>query len=211
MAETTFFILGGVLVGLALLLSAVGLRWERFPGSRGLAVTIPILIAALVVATGAFAWIQAEDHQDEYAAELAAERAEAADERAAQLSEQLAAAEGTSPDAGDDGGQPPEEGGGAGPADTTLELTSPEDGSLSFDTETLEADAGTIAIDYTNPSPVPHDVAIEADGATVAQGEVVTDGGTSTAEADLESGAYAFFCSVPGHREAGMEGELTVR
>ena len=61
-----------------------------------------------------------------------------------------------------------------------------------------------------NDSPVPHDVSIEGGGVD-ERGKEVTDGGTSTVTADLKPGAYTFYCSVPGHREAGMEGKLTVR
>ena len=39
----------------------------------------------------------------------------------------------------------------------------------------------------------------------------MTDGATSTVEVDLKAGEYAFYCSVPGHREGGMEGKLTVK
>ncbi|HSI79981.1 MAG TPA: plastocyanin/azurin family copper-binding protein [Solirubrobacterales bacterium] len=208
MAETTFFILGGVAVALALLLSAIGLRREGFPGTARRAVAIGVLFAALVAATGAFAWVQAAEHQEEHAEELAAERAEAFAERAAQTEEQIGAAEGATGPEGEADAPPAET---AAEAETTLDLTSPEDGSLRFDTDSLAADAGVIAIEYTNPSPVPHNVAIEGDGETLAEGEVVTDGGTSIAETEVQSGAYVFFCTVPGHREAGMEGELTVR
>ena len=41
-------------------------------------------------------------------------------------------------------------------------------------------------------------------------GDIVANGGTSTVEVDLEAGEYSFYCSVPGHREGGMEGALTV-
>lgn len=53
-----------------------------------------------------------------------------------------------------------------------------------------------------------HDFTIDELDAYVAadRGEAAT-GGVS---AD-EPGTYSYYCSVPGHREAGMEGTLTVR
>ena len=54
----------------------------------------------------------------------------------------------------------------------------------------------------------PHDVTFEElgdDPVVVAQG-----GETATGTAELEPGTYTYYCSVPGHRSAGMEGELTV-
>lgn len=56
---------------------------------------------------------------------------------------------------------------------------------------------------------VPHGLAIEGvqDGAELAACE---GGGSGNATVELEAGDYTFFCTVPGHREAGMEGTLTV-
>ena len=59
-------------------------------------------------------------------------------------------------------------------------------------------------------SPTPHDIAVEGNGVD-DKGEIVSNGGVSQFEADLKPGEYAFFCSVPGHREGGMEGKLTVK
>ena len=50
---------------------------------------------------------------------------------------------------------------------------------------------------------------LEGDGVDEV-GEIVKDGGTSTVEAEVQAGEYTFYCSVPGHREGGMEGTLTV-
>ncbi len=62
----------------------------------------------------------------------------------------------------------------------------------------------------TNPSSMPHDIALEGNGVDVV-GEVVTDGGVSTVSANLQPGTYTFFCSVDSHADAGMKGTLTVK
>jgi plastocyanin len=95
-------------------------------------------------------------------------------------------------------------GGGA-----TLSLQA-DPSQLKFDKSALSAKAGKVTIAMKNPSQVQHDVAIEGNGVNV-QGAIVGNGGTSTATASLKAGTYTFFCSVDGHRQAGMQGTLTVK
>jgi plastocyanin len=101
----------------------------------------------------------------------------------------------------------PAEGGGEA---TELQLAADPGGALAYEPTSLEAPAGSVALVLTNDSDVPHNVAIEGDGNVIAEGEIFAGGGTRTTTADLEAGSYVFFCSVPGHREGGMEGTLTV-
>jgi uncharacterized cupredoxin-like copper-binding protein len=91
---------------------------------------------------------------------------------------------------------------------TTLQLAADPDGALEFDQESLEAPAGMVMIELENEASVPHDVAVEGQGVD-EKSETVT-GGSTTLMVELEPGTYTFYCSVPGHREAGMEGTLTV-
>jgi uncharacterized cupredoxin-like copper-binding protein len=58
-----------------------------------------------------------------------------------------------------------------------------------------------------NDASMPHDILIKGDG----QGPVVQDGKTSEVSANLKAGSYEFYCSVPGHEQAGMKGTLTVK
>jgi mono/diheme cytochrome c family protein len=93
-----------------------------------------------------------------------------------------------------------------------LEIDADPSGQLAYVVSTASAEAGTLQIDSRNESTVPHDIALEGpDGAELAKGETVSGGGVSTVSADVRPGRYTFFCSLPGHREGGMEGTLTVR
>jgi plastocyanin len=116
---------------------------------------------------------------------------------------------------GGDDENPEEPGGGApAPAPTggggTLQLKAVASGQLRFDPETLRADAGKVTLVMDNPATLPHNVAIEGPGVDEV-GEVVQKGGKSRVTATLRAGKYTFYCSVPGHREGGMVGTLTVR
>lgn len=92
---------------------------------------------------------------------------------------------------------------------TTLQLAADAGGAFKFDQDALEAPAGMIMIELTNDASIPHNVAVEGNGVD-EESETVT-GSNTTLMVQLDPGTYTFYCSVPGHREGGMEGTLTVR
>ena len=97
---------------------------------------------------------------------------------------------------------------GAG-ASSSLSLAANPEGQLKYNTTTLSAKAGTVTITFTNDSPVEHNVTI-AQGSKVLGATPTFAGGSKTLTLNLQPGTYTFYCSVPGHRQAGMEGTLTV-
>jgi plastocyanin len=101
-------------------------------------------------------------------------------------------------------------GGGGGGASSNLKLSADPSGQLKFDKSSLSAKAGNVTITMDNPSSVPHGVAVEGNGVD-KDGKVVNKGGTSTVTVKLKPGKYEFYCPVPGHKQAGMEGDLTVK
>jgi uncharacterized cupredoxin-like copper-binding protein len=99
-----------------------------------------------------------------------------------------------------------ESGGGS-----TVKFEADPGGELAYTTTTATAKAGQVTIDFKNPQALTHDVAIEdSSGKEVGATELIASGEDSTT-VDLKPGTYHFFCTVPGHREAGMEGTLTVK
>jgi plastocyanin len=91
---------------------------------------------------------------------------------------------------------------------STIALAADPSGALKFDKTTLNAKSGTVTIDLTNKSSVPHAVAVEGNGVNKS-GQTIT-GGADKLTVDLKPGTYTFFCPVDGHRQAGMEGKLVV-
>jgi plastocyanin len=99
---------------------------------------------------------------------------------------------------------------GGGGGGETLDVAAVPSGALAFDKKTLTAKAGKVTIKMSNPSPVVHGVAIEGNGVD-QDGKTVPKGGTSTVTVTLKPGTYTFYCPVPGHKQGGMKGTLTVQ
>jgi plastocyanin len=100
-------------------------------------------------------------------------------------------------------------GGGAG-GGAALEFEADPNGGLAYTTDEATSEAGKVKVEFNNPQPAAHDVAIEdSNGGQVGKTDVITEGSDSTT-VSLKPGGYTFYCTVPGHREAGMEGTLTV-
>ena len=100
--------------------------------------------------------------------------------------------------------------GSSGGGGQQIALSAPADGSLVFDPTELEADAGTVTINFDNQSSsTPHAVEIQGDGVD-EKSDTVTGAKTSVTT-DLKAGEYKIFCPVGTHASQGMEGTLTVK
>ena len=98
----------------------------------------------------------------------------------------------------------------SGAAQTLAVAANPE-GLLKFQPSSLTAKAGKVTIDFTNSASVEHNLSVESPSKSVIGATPVFTGGKKTLTVTLTPGTYKFFCSVPGHRAAGMEGTLQVK
>jgi len=227
--KTLFYVCGIILASSALIVSFVGLKLKDFPGRA-----LPLVIgwfAIFVLGATTFAVRYGVEEQEEKAPEYAkaAKELEEAEGTGGFSNEGGALGGETekSEEEAEKGAEGPEEEEPVGPtegseekaggkqgsksaeATTTLDLAA-DATALAFDQTKLSAKAGKVTIDFTNPAPLEHNVVIEQDGKELAGFEPIIEGEESVS-ADLKPGTYTYFCSVPGHREAGMEGTLTVK
>jgi plastocyanin len=181
-SRTPFYIAGGVLVAWALILAlALGLRHPAFPGNLlGERMVIAISVVLVLAAMSA-------------AVITASEPAKAG-------------SQGASSSKPPSTGAPPS--GPAAPA-SNLKLAADPSGLLSYDTKQLSGKAGRVTIAFTNAASLEHNVTI-AQGSTQLGATPTFSGGTRTLTLNLKPGTYTFYCSVPGHRQSGMEGTLHV-
>ncbi len=119
------------------------------------------------------------------------------------VSEELAAAPRVECPEGSDCYDPPRAPGEGGAFTTDA-------GDFFFNNFEGEVGEGDIEITIVNVASGVHNIVF--DGANQGSDDVIqADGGaTATGVVNLFTGDYVFYCSIPGHREAGMEGTLTV-
>ncbi len=99
----------------------------------------------------------------------------------------------------------------AGGAGSSLSLAANPEGQLAYNTKSLSAKAGKVSIAFTNAAPLEHNLTVETSSGQTVGATPTFQGGSKTLSVNLKAGTYKFFCTVPGHRQAGMEGTLTVQ
>jgi plastocyanin len=80
---------------------------------------------------------------------------------------------------------------------------------IAYEDPPTEAPAGLLGITMDNQGNLVHNVVFEG----VEGDRVIAEapgGETATGQVELSAGDYVFYCSIPGHRAAGMVGDLTV-
>jgi plastocyanin len=181
-SKTAFYIAGGVLAAWAVIVSVVGVTRPGFPGGQTgerAVIGVSVLLVALTIT---MAVVTASKPPKESEAKAAAP------------------AGGAGPP-----GQAPPSGGASG----TVAIAADPSGQLKYDKTSLSARAGAVKVDFTNDSPVAHNVTIQQGSKNVSATATVTQAKASVT-AQLKPGTYTFYCSVDAHRQAGMVGTLKV-
>jgi len=100
---------------------------------------------------------------------------------------------------------------GSTPPTESVALQADPGGALAYVEKTLSAKPGELSIAFTNDSPIAHNVAVDdSKGNQLVESEIVT-GASTTAQFTAKPGKYTYYCTLPGHEEAGMKGTLTIK
>jgi plastocyanin len=207
-SKVPFYIAGGLLVVWALTLSlGLGMRKPDFPGSlagqRGVIAVTAVLVLAAVSTAVLTSSVPAKSAVPPTTTQ---ELAPVPDVSAPVVASSTGT---TSEPVATTGTPAPASSPASGKAGTALTLAANPSGLLAYNTKQLSAKAGTVTITFTNTSPLEHNVTI-AEGSKVLGATPTFVGGSRTLTLTLKPGKYTFYCSVPGHRQAGMEGTLNV-
>jgi uncharacterized cupredoxin-like copper-binding protein len=72
------------------------------------------------------------------------------------------------------------------------------------------AHTGTVTVTVKNTGSVTHALTVQMPSGPVSTGNIAP-GASATLKVDAtKAGKYTFFCPIPGHRQAGMQGVLVV-
>jgi plastocyanin len=89
-----------------------------------------------------------------------------------------------------------------------VHLSAPVSG-LRYDQKVVHAHSGRIKLVFLNRSALKHNVNVEQGEHEFGKSATVSHA-TTTFYVTLKAGKYNFYCSVPGHEDAGMHGTLIV-
>jgi plastocyanin len=200
-SKVPFYIAGGVLVAWALIVSlGLGMRRPDFPSGPSQQRAVIAVTVVLVLVAVSMAVVTSGGSTKKAATSTAAISSTVTSTTA------TSSASATSPTATTGTPAPPSS---PAAASTSLTLAANPEGQLSYNTKQLSAKAGKVTITMTNMAPEEHNVTV-AKGSTVLGATPTFQGGSKTLTLNLKPGTYTFYCSVPGHRQGGMEGTLTV-
>jgi plastocyanin len=79
--------------------------------------------------------------------------------------------------------------------------------AFAFEPADVQAPVGDVTITLVNDGTLPHALVING---TTLRLDARKEGDTCTGIVTLPAGRHEFWCDVPGHRQAGMEGTLTI-
>jgi plastocyanin len=198
-----FYWIGGATALAALVVSAIGIRSEKFPPSRGVMAGVIGIFVFLVVGSTTYAVVNARDEQSKHRAELAHEQEEAGAE---ELEAEETGAEG--PITGD--------GGAAAQAgdEEAVDAEAAEDNAVAMTEYAFGPDAVSVkageSVTADNQGATVHNLTIFDGSDELAGTEDVDPGQTDTLEVDVDPGTYEMICTIPGHEDLGMAGEFTV-
>jgi uncharacterized cupredoxin-like copper-binding protein len=206
-SKVPFYVAGGALVVWALVVSlGMGMRIPGFPRNAAAQRGVIAVTAVLVLAAVSAAVLTSGGSTPKAAASATGGAGPSAQ---APVSEGTptapAAAHTKAPIATTGTPTPPSSPAAVAP----LKLAANPEGQLSYEPKQLSAKAGKVTITMANSSPVEHNVTV-AQGSTALGATPTFTGGSKTLTLNLKPGKYTFYCSVPGHRQAGMEGTLTI-
>jgi uncharacterized cupredoxin-like copper-binding protein len=190
-------VVAGLFIGFALASSFVFPRYRpQFPGSKGLSAFIVVSLALFVAMLLAVEFFAVEEEEAEAGTETA-EVQEAPETTTSETTteptvETETEAEPTTTEAA------------ATPQAVTVSGTE-----FAFALTPSDVNPGVVVFRLENDGQIGHDLAIEGPGVE-EKTPVIDAGETAELEVELAPGDYELYCSVPGHREGGMEVELQV-
>ena len=212
-----YYVLGSLLVLWGLGLAVFGLLRADFPPSGAAGRALVGVTGAIVVATlvSLLATTEREHPREEAAAEAA--------EQGKGVEGDQSGGSGNAPGTRTPPGATPEEQpsappstegssgaeGSSGGGATSLDVTEDEFSIKVSDDDSLEAGSYKIAV--RNAGKIQHDLVVEGKGVKDAKTKLIDGGAAANLAVKLKPGTYKLYCSVPGHEQAGMKLQVTVK